>query len=110
MIASSCQLSEYLPKVFKPCTSEESNQLPLYFFLGSLLIAVVFFVIAHKKKNEWYSSIASKKPSEDSYTVLISGIPILDFPKKGEADNDFFYRRHLEKFLEEKVLAWASNR
>lgn len=39
----------------------------------------------------------------------MSNIPVLDFPKKGEGRNrsEFFYRKHLEDYLEERVRSWV---
>jgi hypothetical protein len=54
-------------------------------FLASIVAAIMFFIIYRKIKNSWNRSIASRILSEDKYTILISNIPVLDFPRPGES-------------------------
>lgn len=79
------------------------------FFLCSLVVAMAFFVVYRKAKNNWHRFIYAKNQTEEAYTLLVSNIPVLDFPKPGEgkSKSEFFYRKHLEDYLEDRIRTWA---
>jgi preprotein translocase subunit Sec61beta len=65
-------------------------------FLVSLVVITIFIFIYKKTKNAWHRKIYSKNLTEESYTILVSNIPVLDFPSPGEKKSEFFYRKHIE--------------
>lgn len=110
-----CQIKDIIPDftmqqcINQDATAQETQLLIDIVFLASLVISIIFFFIFKKVKNSWHRSIYSKNQTEESYTVMISNIPVLDFPRAGEAKSEFFYRKHLETYLEDKIRAWAES-
>ena len=40
---------------------------------------------------------------------MVSNIPVLDFPKTNEQNEvEFFHRKHLWEFFEQKVFSWLN--
>ena len=110
-----CQVKDIYPDFSLPqcvnqdSTAQETQLVINIIFLASLVVSIVFFFIYRKVKNSWHRSIYSKNQTEESYTVMISNIPVLDFPRAGEVKSEFFYRKHLETYLEDKIRAWAES-
>lgn len=86
-----CQFDEIVPEMFavqgcnfRDISNNENFTLENILYLFSLLLAILFFVISRKLKNSWHRTIYLKNQTEDSFTILISNIPLLDFPKDTE--------------------------
>jgi uncharacterized membrane protein len=102
LLADLCHLSDLVSSVTATCDEQGlSSTLVRALFLGSLVAAIIFFIVFRKMKNSWHRRIASRSLSEDNYTILISNIPVLDFPRPGESkkNSEFLYRKHLEQYL-----------
>jgi len=84
-----CQLSDFVASLTLTCDeSGSSSPLASALFLASLVVVIIFFIIFRKMKNSWHRFIISRSLTEDNYTILISNIPVLDFPRPGESKNN----------------------
>lgn len=67
--------------------------------LVTIIFGIIFFFIYRKIQYNLNKTITEKFISEDTYTVLISNIPLIDFPKKTDpkssSNSEFLYRKHL---------------
>jgi hypothetical protein len=118
-----CQIQDlYSGFSYYRCPNPDPNPIPTptppsvllvtdILYLCSLLVAMALFALYRKSKHSWHRSIYSKSQTEEAYTVLISNIPVLDFPKPGEgkSKSEFFYRKHLEDYLEDRIRAWEES-
>lgn len=94
-----CQILDLFPSWnYYRCPNPDPNPIPTptppgvvlivdILFLVGVVLSMVFFLIYRKSKHAWHREIYSKNQTEEAYTVMISNIPVLDFPKKGEGRN-----------------------
>ena len=51
----------------------------------AVCVTILIFIIYRRQKNKWHKLISSNQLTEDTYTIMISNIPVLDFPSPGES-------------------------
>jgi hypothetical protein len=78
-----------------------------------IVLSLVFFICVRRSQYRMYSLIDEDAQTEADYTLMISNVPILDFPKKGEESAhklEFYYRKHLEEYFTQRVTSWLQDK
>lgn len=91
-----------------------------YLFIQDILdlvvvvFSIVFFFCYRKMQYHMAKVLDATRQTEDDFTILISNIPLIDFPTKKEGKKmrsnsetmQLYHREHIWSFLQLKVQAW----
>lgn len=75
--------AELWVNLFVRADSADSYLIEDILFDVTILVAIIYFFVYRNMQNNLQKFMNEKHMTEDDYTVLISNIPLIDFPKVG---------------------------